>query len=363
MKIENEKGDLLWAPNNFGTYSVDKVAEITDIISGVLGDLTINVHQQTEEDFGDYYNKDEINNILRDYLLRADYSDTAGPAIRSATNEYLESLRNNGTIVDSNVTDKLVFAADYWTRCCLNMSYNELINAQVAPSVTSFASRLDNLEGIQNSHSTYLSKIIQNMYEDTETRTGLLLSTRAFTGEGSGVTIGTGSNTYSSLVAAVNDLLANSQQSVVSNISQHVASLSTQVGNLDTRVNNLNYVNKSDVVTSSTNDTTKIPAASLEYQDRQDIDTLNSITGELSSLSSSISNKSSLVGAINSLKSDIDSKESQISDLDTTVSNLTTQISDLSTQLNGLSTQISGLDGRIASLESRVSALENTNQG
>lgn len=335
MKIENESGELLWAPNNFGTYSIEKIEEITEIISSTLSDITLNVYSTSEKDWHDFYDKEEINSLLQNYLLRADYSDTAGPAIRSATDAYLELLRNEGSIVSSEVTDKLIYAADFWTRCCLNMSYNELINAQVSPSVTSFSSRLDNLEGIQNSHSTYLNKIIQNMYEDTETRTGLLLSTKAFTGEGSGVVIGTGSNTYSNLTAAVNDLLANSQQTTVTNLSNTVNNLSTQIGNLDTRVNNLNYVSRSDVVTSSTNSSSKVPAASLEYQDRQDINSINSSIGSVSSLSSSISDRSSLVAAINSLAS----------------------------QLSGISSQISSLSSRVGSLETRVTALENANQG
>lgn len=297
MKIENENGELLWAPNNFGTYSVEKVEEITEIISDTLSDITLNVYSTSEKDWHDFYDKEEINALLQNYLLRADYSDTAGPAIRSATDAYLESLRNEGRIVDSEVTSKLIYAADFWTRCCLNMSYSELINAQVAPSVTSFASRLDNLEGIQSSHSTYLSKIIQNMYEDTETRTGLLLSTRAFTGEGSGVVIGTGSNTYSNLTAAVNDLLANSQQTTVTNLSNTVNNLSTQIGNLDTRVNNLDYVSRSDVVTSPTNNSSKVPAASLEYQDRQDI---NNLLSAISSLESTVSDLSSRVSGLTS---------------------------------------------------------------
>lgn len=363
MRIENEQGDLLWAPNNFGSYSVEKTQEIADIISDVLGDLTINVNSQSEKDLSDFYDKEEINTLLRDYLLRADYSDTAGPAIRAATDAYLESLRNTGGIVDSDVTQKLVYAADFWTKCCLNMTYNELINAQVAPTATSFASRLDNLEGIQNSHTTYLNRIIQNMYEDTETRTGLLLSTRAFTGEGAGVTIGTGSNTYSSLVAAVNDLLANSQQSAVNNLSNIVNSLSQQMGNLDTRINGLNYVSQSDVVTSSTNSNDKVPSAALEYQDRQSIEslttTVNGISFTVSGLGTRVDGLDTTtdgldtrVGSLNSLSNDISDRSS-----------LVAAINSLQSVISGLNSQISGLSNRIDDLSDRVTALENANNG
>lgn len=376
MELEdNETNELLWSPNNFGSYSVEKVNLIADIMKNLLKDVTINVKGTMNRD-EESYTKKEVNDLLKDYLLRADYGDVASPAIHAETNSYLENLRNQGKMVDKSITDNLVMAADYWTKCCLSMTYSELINSSVPPSVSSFNSRLDNLEGIQGSHTTYLSKIMSDMYSDPSLRVGVKFSSKKFTGEVDGAVIGTASNKFDNLLDAVNDLIANSPVGTVTMLSGTVASLSTQVNNLTNRVDKVDGGNmalsKSDIVTSSINDTTKVAAASLEYEDRNNISDLSNKIGNLSYLSSDISDKSDLVRAINSLQSYINSEISTISskismisgkidDININIKSLDDRLSKLenSTEVDELSSRVDGISGDVGNLSNRVDTIRS----
>ena len=57
--IVGEDGELRWAPNDFGTYSVEKIQEITKILSGLLESIKVSV--EMDDSNKNYYTKEETD--------------------------------------------------------------------------------------------------------------------------------------------------------------------------------------------------------------------------------------------------------------------------------------------------------------
>ena len=78
--------------------------------------------------------------------------------------------------------------------------------------------------------------------------------------------------------------------STVTNLNSSISTLNSTVSSLSTAVSN--KVNTSNIVTKSTDSTTSVPAASLEYEDRDNIkslqNSLNSLIARVTALEAKV---------------------------------------------------------------------------
>lgn len=408
--IEDENGNLLWAPNSLdGAYTVEAAQSVADILRDLMKDISIKASIEIDEDsLANVYTKNESD---QRFIIVTNFD--------SLLNGKIQELINNQSIIGTSdlqtVNSRLLslYTTCYGTNFdgvkVINDSYNQLIS---------------NLRDDYGSQYTIINRMLNELYgkyadgsTDWNTKIYALVSNTGTTSELSSLFIGANratlvaainylatqvdtrdfiigsgviQTTAQNLIGAVNELLGlnNSLNQSLTSISGSVTNVSTSVANLtqsiaDTQVS---YNIISGRVTSlenqagseQLNTTSKILSGAINEvnskidTDKSDIDnlkqsmssaqqTLQTLNQNLSELSE---NYNSSVQDISTAQSDIENLERDTSALDIRVGNLSdvdTSIAGLSVveSLNNIAVILQSLKSDISDLQSRVEALEN----
>lgn len=292
--IENESGELLWSPNNFGSYSVEKIQLIVDILKSLLQDTTLKL-DTTSSLSGDYYTKEQTNET---FLLKTDFNSLATSLVTSKLDEYIQQKETSGDLVDAETVRTCVKILNWVCKACFDQSYTDTSEITEMTEITPFPISIQNITSNLASMSTSVSHLQSVVYEVNSDGTVSSIVRVTTKSEFTALTDRIGSDTLTTsaktITGAINELNSNvatgnrvtDLETKTDNLSNTVTSLNSSISTLNSTVSSLstavsNKVNTSNIVTKSTDSTNYVPAASLEYEDR---DNIKSLQNSLNSL-------------------------------------------------------------------------------
>ena len=300
--IVGEDGELRWAPNDFGTYSVEKIQEITKILSGLLESIKVSV--EMDDSNKNYYTKEETDTKLLSYFLKTDFQDYLGSQITDIIGAYIQSQENMGQIVTVDTIARMKKVIGFLTRVCFYHSYNEM-EVVDSESTRPYNSRINSLEDNLGSTRSIVDNLVSDFYTEPSIRFGFNFvrkSSITTTTENSTDKVPSASLEYSlrlmvnglrndfytnpTLGSGIKFISTSNVTSVSSNNTNLIPTASLEydlrnrVNSLETKastigdalfnnpstLSNVKFINKDDITTTSTNSTTKVSSASLEYE-------------------------------------------------------------------------------------------------
>lgn len=293
-RIEDTGGNLLWAPNDFGKYSLDKIQTVSDILSGMLTDITITVKSDSES-LKNTYTKEEILKLLETYMLKSDFEEMAGQAVKDKTDVYIKGLQDEGKIVttdttnaiDSNLTD-VRKAVNYLTMLCFDSTLASVIGWNTEPSIQALPPRLDNIDTQIIDISSKVDRVVGDVYIDAHLREGFKFATtqeldaldkRVVAIESADTGVQGQIQDIESDITGLNNDLAQATQSI-SNLSTKVQSLEQSKSTQDTK--NQGFETSIDELSDSIGDLSIVDSA---LDSASLVGALNSLTGLVSTLS------------------------------------------------------------------------------
>lgn len=316
-----ENSDFKWASDDFGEDSVNKIQQITDILSGLLTGLTVNVNDITTNgiNMDDYYTKELSDDR---YISKADSTTIIADLISQYMKNYL--LQNK--LVKETELEDVTKVINYLCKICFDQSYSdieELDNMSVSP----FPSDIANLKGLYSSIDTNMTKLLNAVFEHDSS--GAYTGTVKFPSKDSYNNtdaklnnliqkVGTNSvKTGDTIVSAINNLIDN--YNLLTGNSGSIGSLTVTVSNINNTVNDSEYGNRA----------LNTRVSNLENR-ADDFDT--SIANHTSRLNTA----SSDIKAISKIVYDDDKGNSNLYDL---IDGLTTKISELEQRIYVLETK------------------------
>jgi hypothetical protein len=316
--LTDADGNLLWSPNDFGSYSTEKVQLITSILSALLSDVTLKMETSlSDESLANVYSKDESNER---FIQKSDTDGMITPLVQSKVDTYLAS---GGAVSKTELENLQNIVASLRTACVgLNLD-----GTAYSGAANSLLNRVLSLEEKETSDYSLISKIMGVVYEVNKDGSFSETVRLALDSElGDLTALNKAITSRSSAIAAINFLyeLIKSSGSDVSGISDDVSTLKENrvtdrqdIENLQTKVGTgtLNTTNKNlvDAVNEVLN---KIPNTSTLTNDvktlKEGLNKVNTSLGDISTLDESISDKSDIVKALNSIASSITSIDERL---------------------------------------------------
>lgn len=408
--IEDENGNLLWAPNSLdGAYTLEAAQSMSDILKDLLKDISIKASIEIDEDsLANVYTKTESD---QRFIIVTNFD--------SMLNGKIQELINSQAIIGSSdlrtVNSRLLslYTTCYGTNFdgvkVINDSYNQLISNlrdDYSSQYTIINRLLNDIYGRNTDGSTDWNNKEYALVSNTGTTSDLsslfvganrasivsavnYIATQVGTRDliiGSGVI----QTTAKDLIGAVNELLGlnNNLNQSITNMSGTISTVSSNISSLNQSVSGIqdSYISISGRVsglenqvgtgTLNTDNKTVIGAINeldSEVQDnKSDIDTIKSSLSTaqqtIQTLNSNLSdlseNFSSSVQDISNAQSDIEDLERDTSSLNTRVGNLEELDSDVSglsvvESLNVIASTLKSLSSSFTNLETRVKALED----
>ena len=282
-KLESPDGELLWSPNDFGTYSAEKVQLITNILSGLLSNLTLNMNTKVDEN--SLSNIYTISQTHEKFLEKENASETISMAVTSV----LQTMYNDGRLVSPDAVDTVrTFVSNLYEVC-----YGYDLNGNLTPSAASSYNR--QIDSLRDSITSNYSNILQlqrnvfGSFPDGSVNTGVLVLARA-NDVGNIANIDKGITDRDNIVEAINYLARNN--SSVNALSSRVTVVERSVDGLDSDIDTI--TSRLDVNDGNISNMSR-ELTSVE----SDIKTLQTNIGDKNSLTTG--EKSSIVSAINSL--------------------------------------------------------------
>ena len=352
--IVGEDGELRWAPNDFGTYSVEKIQEITKILSGLLESIKVSV--EMDDSNKNYYTKEETDTKLLSYFLKTDFQDYLGSQINDIIGAYIQSQENMGQIVTADTIARMKKVIGFLTRVCFDQSYSQMEGTDTE-STNPYNYRINSLETNLSSTRNIVDSLVSDFYTEPSLRYGFNFvrkSSITTTTDNSTDKVPSASLEYSlrlmvnglrndfytnpTLGSGIKFISTSNVTSVSSNNTNLIPTASLEydlrnrVNSLETKastigdalfnnpstLSNVKFINKDDIITTSTNSTTKIPSASLEYSLRNSV---NSLSSSVSDIVSDLYTSPSSMSGVKFINKD---------DIATTSTNSTTKVSSAS---------------------------------
>lgn len=333
----DDNSPLMWAPDDFGQYSIDKINLITNILKGLLSDITIKTDQQGREDV---YTKTESNKI---FVQRTEFTNMAGDLIHSLTDSYLKEQSEQGKIVNSLTTDDIVKVLDVIAKKNYGESYETILSKFKDlgdyPVGYGFNTLLDRVNNLDSSSTSIKNQIIWLQNQVYGTTNNLASDTP---------TILVKKSEISSLEDTVNkcNTSVSGMKSTVDSTSTTVSSLVTKVG---TNTLNTTEKNLTDAVNSLAKDVSNLQSNSST--------SVSSLSARVSSLESSTNNNISTINSnIDTIKKSIEDNKST---LNTSISNNASNIASLENKLKTANDTIAKLQSALTSASNKIDTLTN----
>lgn len=328
-KVVNEQGDLLWGPNDFGDYSIEKIQLISSILRELLSSVTLSTKTVTEGgDTSGFYTKNESDNR---YLLAETATSLIEVIAKQSTDTY---LKEGGAVSLTDFTQ----VRGWLIRLNRLVEGVDLDNPQEAAG-NYITLRIESLETKEQANASNILGLQRDVYKSNGD--GSISSEVKFTyAEDMGITkkdkmivsLSEGFGTYrSTIVTAMNYLMT-----LIENLDQSQGDSVTDLSNKVKTLEDFKTAANKDITSlkSSVGDVElqteakNLRGAVNELKDQ--IGTLsdsitatgNSITevagdvGDLGDLDASLSGSISLVDALNSIVSSLSSIENRLNVLE-----------------------------------------------
>ena len=159
-RVVNDEGEVLWGPDTFGTYSIDKIKVIAEIMKSVFKDTPITFVNSGKED-EEVYTKEESNDR---FILKSDFNSIAGDLVKSLTSSYLKELANTQGVASSLDVKSLEKVANFLSRVCFGQTYTE-IKELSSMAIVPLPDRLLQVETQQTSLDTKVNHIMGVVFE------------------------------------------------------------------------------------------------------------------------------------------------------------------------------------------------------
>jgi len=156
--IENPDGETLWAPNDFGTYSIEKIEVISKILQNMLKELVVTVKVDQSGDDNTFYTKEESNEY---FLRKTDYRSLALDTI----NDLVQSNVDNDVIVSVNSFNQMINAVNFLSRICFDLTYEQLKVSGEELTFVPFHTEINNLSARVSSFDTNMDRLLYTVYQ------------------------------------------------------------------------------------------------------------------------------------------------------------------------------------------------------
>lgn len=336
-KLESQDGELLWSPNDFGTYSAEKVQLITTILSGLLSNLTLNMNTKVdEESLSNIYT---ISQTHEKFLEKENAAETISMAVTSV----LQSMYSEGSLVSPATVDTLrTFVSNLYDVC-----YGLSLDGTSTPSSgNSYNRQIESIRLLGDSNSSSILQLQRNVfgsYPDGSVNTSVL-SLASVKDVGDISDLDKGITDRDNIVEAVN-YIARNNSSVggnVSSLNSRLSSVENDVRGLDSDVNGL----ESDVSDLKSN--------------------LNRVDSSVASLTTRVSSAETRIGVnegnISNMRSELTAVESDIKTLQTNIGDknslTTSEKSSIVSAINSLVMSVNSIRTSLTAIEDRLIALE-----
>ena len=154
-KLVDESGNLLWAPNDFGDYSIERVNIVTNILKKLLESTTINMSATLSESaMANVYSKEQVDNKF----MNKEYAELY---IESESRKVIEEFVNSGKLPSH--TD-----IEYLTNKLKNI-YSNTLGIDLDGNDThsdSLKDKIIRVEGRVSSQEDILSKVVHVIYKN-----------------------------------------------------------------------------------------------------------------------------------------------------------------------------------------------------
>lgn len=162
--IQNPEGDVLWAPNDFGSYSIEKIQLITKILQDAMKDMVITVKNEDSADGNSYYTKEESNNY---FLRKTDYSSIAEETI----NRIIQNDIDTNVLLSVSTFNQMINAVDFLARICFDLTYEQLKAAGSELTFVPFHTTINNLSARISAFDTNLDQLLNTVYQRNQDNT------------------------------------------------------------------------------------------------------------------------------------------------------------------------------------------------
>lgn len=156
--IQNPEGEVLWAPNDFGTYSIEKIQVISKILQDAMKEMVITVKSDESMDGSSYYTKEESNNY---FLRKTDYESIAENTI----NRIIQNDIDTNVLLSVSTFNQMINAVDFLARICFDLTYNQLKAAGAELTFVPFHTTINNLSARITAFDTNLDQLLNTVYQ------------------------------------------------------------------------------------------------------------------------------------------------------------------------------------------------------
>lgn len=162
--IQNPEGETLWAPNDFGTYSIEKIQVISKILQDAMKEMVITVKNEDSADGSSYYTKEESNNY---FLRKTDYSSIAEETI----NRIIQNDIDTNVLLSVSTFNQMINAVDFLARICFDLTYDQLKAAGAELTFVPFHTTINNLSARITAFDTNLDQLLNTVYQRNQDNT------------------------------------------------------------------------------------------------------------------------------------------------------------------------------------------------
>lgn len=294
---DSKTNELLWQADDFGRYSIDKIQAISNILKGILTDVTIHMDTSlNEESLSNVYTKDQSNNRF-----------VQVSALKQSVEGVVSELVVSGKIPGITSLDLINSRLETLNINCTGYDYSG--NKKQA----GYSELIDNLNTDITNTSSNVARIFKVVFHENEDGTydlsRVVLAKASDVGDIS--TLSTDISDRGNVVKAINSLMSE------------IITIKSSISGAVTAVSDIAKV-KQDIQ-SATND-------------------LSQAKTQISSLTSDMTNVKAWIGGVENLSSN--------------ESNLVEAINNINTKLTGITQMMTSFDVDLNLLKQRVSTLE-----
>lgn len=261
--VTNHANELLWQPNDFGSYSVEKIQVISDILSELLQSFSIDTNIKVDDEtLSLFYTKEEINDKLERYVN----SENATPLIQGLVDVYIETLSDRNILLTTAQYEYIISKLLY----LYHDLYKTDLDLHEDTSLTNIAltTKINSLENLSSGFTASIYALQSSVYEQSGS-SGFSNSTRFYTkseiddkvtmlqnaidGKGSAGVYATW-EAHNTLASTVTDLQGrvNTNEGSIRTINSTLSSHESAISNkLDTSSFNSHILEYSDYVSSN----------------------------------------------------------------------------------------------------------------
>lgn len=162
--IQNPEGETLWAPNDFGTYSIEKIQIISKILQDAMKEMVITVKNEDSVDGNSYYTKEESNNY---FLRKTDYESIA----ESTINRIIQNDIDTNVLLSVSTFNQMINAVNFLAKICFDLTYDQLKAAGAELTFVPFHTTINNLSARITAFDTNLDQLLNTVYQRNQDNT------------------------------------------------------------------------------------------------------------------------------------------------------------------------------------------------